>query len=347
MPLNPQRENFEALVNPHHAVKTALSQDLMNMPFFFSNRKPKTENWKLFALGLTLAFLAAWGCGPGPQHPVIILCSPDSPRMQQAIDGLRENLKDLPLEVVCASEFGPEIKEQLRRVQQLQPRMLVVLGTPALMQVAPVEKQTPVVFAVVADPYFTRAAFEPERPEEHQENVTGIASPPPLEAALKQGAGLLGAATWGLLYDPTDGVAAALAQEFTRLAPQFGITPMTEATAGASSDRQALKRLLDRGAKVIYLPPAASTARYAPLLLELGRMRRVMVVSGYPEGSHLGALMWVALDYRRLGEEAAALVRRVLNGEAPKKIPLAQSTPLKIEVDEKLLRHWSGYPGKN
>ena len=71
-----------------------------------------------------------------------------------------------------------------------------------------------------------------------------------------------------------------------------------------------------------------------------------MVVSGYPEGSHQGALLWVALDYRRLGEEAAALARRVLQGEAPKKIPIAPLTPLKVEVDEKLLRHWSGYPGK-
>ena len=71
-----------------------------------------------------------------------------------------------------------------------------------------------------------------------------------------------------------------------------------------------------------------------------------MVVSGYPEGSHQGALLWVALDYRRLGEETAALAQRVLNGEAPKKIPIAQATPLKVEVDEKLLRHWSGYPGK-
>jgi putative ABC transport system substrate-binding protein len=157
----------------------------------------------------------------------------------------------------------------------------------------------------------------------------------------------LGHASWGLLYDPIDGLAAALAAEFTRKAPQFGITPLVETSTVAAADPQALKRLLSRGAKVIYLPPAASAARYAPLVLDRGRRLQVMVVSGYPEGSHKGALLWVALDYRRIGEETAALAQRVLNGEAPKKIPIAQSTPLKIEVDEKLLRHWSGYPGKS
>ena len=306
-------------------------------------RKPKTENLKLL-LFLILALPTVWGCGPTSHNPIVIFCSPDSPRMQQAIAALRENLKDAPLEVVCAPQFGEELKAGLRRIQQLKPRLLVVLGTPALMVVAPVEKHTPVVFALVVNPYFTGAAYGPERPEEHQENLTGIASPAPLEAALKQGAGLLGHSSWGLLYDPNDGLAAELAAEFNQKAPQFGITPLVETSTGAATDPQALKRLLSRGAKVIYLPPAASAARYASLVLDRGRRLKVMVVSGYPEGSHKGALLWVALDYRRLGEEAAALAQRILKGEAPKKIPIAQSTPLKVEVDEKLIRHWSGYP---
>lgn len=310
-------------------------------------RKPKTENLKLYVIFLTLTLLAFWGCNPAASNPIVIFCSPDSPRMQQAIAALREKLPEAPLEVVCVPEFGEELKISLRRIQQLKPRLLVVLGTPALMAVAPVEKHTPVVFALVADPYFTGAAYGPERPEEHQENLTGIASPPPLEAALKQGAGLLGNSTWGLLYDPRDGLATELAAEFTRKAPQFGITPLVETSTGAATDPQALKRLLGRGAKVIYPPPAASAARYAPLILDRGRRLQVMVVSSYPEGSHKGALLWVALDYRRLGEETAALAQRVLHGEAPKKIPIAQATPLKVEVDEKLLRHWSGYPPPN
>ena len=311
-----------------------------------TRRKRQITKRKPFIF-LTLTLLAIWGCGPAASNPIVVFCSPDSPRMQQAIAALRENLPDAPLEVVCVPEFGDELKASLRRLRQLKPRLLVVLGTPALMVVTPVEKHLPVVFALVADPYFTGAAYAPEHPEEHQENLTGLASPAPLEAALQQGAGLLGQASWGLLYDPSDGIAAELAAEFTRKAPQFGITPLTEASTGAATDPQALKRLLGRGARVIYLPPAASAGRYASLVLDRGRRLQVMVVSGYPEGSHQGALLWVALDYRRLGEEAAALAQRVLKGEAPKKIPIAQATPLKVEVDEKLLRHWSGYPGKS
>ena len=190
-------------------------------------RKPQPPNRKLLILFLALA-LAAWGCRPSRQAPVVIFCSPDSPRMRQAIAGLEENLPDLPLKVVCAPASDREIREQLERARQLRPRLLVVLGTPALLQVAPVEKSTPVVFALVANPYFTNAAYAAAHPENHQENVTGIASPPPLEAALKEGSGLLGGAPWGLLYDPTDGVAADLAREFGQSAPGLGIKPLIE-----------------------------------------------------------------------------------------------------------------------
>lgn len=292
---------------------------------------------------IVLLLAASWGCAPSPRDPIAIFCSPDSPRLREAIAGLEANLGPAPLEVVCVPEFGDQGPQDLRRLRQRRLRLLVTLGTPALMWVAPVEKHTPVVFALVANPYFTGAAYRPGHPENHQENVTGIASPAPLAAALSQGASLLGPSPWGLLYDPNDGAAVELATRFIQEAPRFGIKPLTEAAGDAAQDRRGLEALLARGAKVIYLPPAASAARYAPRLLSWGREQRVLVVSGHPE-AHQGAVLWVSLDYRRLGEEAAALAQRVLKGEKPAQIPIRESDPVRIQVDEALLASFLGYP---
>jgi ABC-type uncharacterized transport system substrate-binding protein len=312
--------------------------------------EPKTKREKrktVATLLLVITLLALGGCGPGPPGFIIVFCSPDSPRMRLALEGFRSHLKGDPLEVVCFPQFGPEGKESLRRVRGRRPRLLVALGTPALMLAAPVEKRTPVVFALVANPYFTGAAYDPAHPEVHQENVTGLVTPPPVAAALKQGAGLLGARTWGLLYDPDDGVAAEIARTFPEEARRNGLQALIETSTSADTDEAALSRLRARGARILYLPPAASAARYASRVLDLGRRLQVMVVSSLPEEEQNGAILRVFLDYRRLGEEAAALAHRVLRGEAPKKIPLAESQPLKVAVDESLLRRWSGYPGKN
>jgi ABC-type uncharacterized transport system substrate-binding protein len=321
----------------------------MEIPFFpnlFQRQKPNA-NRKLSGLLLLLGLLALGGCGPLPANPVIVFGSPDSPRLRQAAAGLQATIKAGPLEVVCVPEFGPQGQETLRRLRQAKPRLLVVLGTPALLWVAPVVKQVPVVFGLVANPYFTRAAYDPAHPEIHQENVTGIASPAPLAAALQHGVSLLGQGAWGLLYDPTDGVAVDLARRFEAEAQRLGVQSLTETSIAAAADKDALARLLQRGARVLYLPPAPSTARFAPLVLEWGRQMKVRVVSGLPEETQKGAVLQVALDYRRLGEEIGGLANRVLKGEKPRDIPIAEKTPLTVEIDETLARKWSGYPPGN
>jgi ABC-type uncharacterized transport system substrate-binding protein len=288
------------------------------------------------------------GCGgsaaPGP---VVVFCSPDSPRMHQALEGFKAGIGPERVEVITAPQFGREGEDAWRQLQRRPYRLLVALGTPALLRLVRAERRAPLVFGLVTNPYFSGAAYDPRHPEIHQESLTGIASPAPLAAALQQGVSLTGSGPWGLLYDPTDGTAAELAREFAEEAPRFAIKPLLEESTGKAQDRQGLERLLRRGARVLYLPPAASAARYAGQILALGAARKVMVVSSYPEGSHKGALLWVSLDYRRLGAEVAALSLRVLRGENPSRLPIVTSTPLKVEADETLIHHWSGYPGKN
>jgi ABC-type uncharacterized transport system substrate-binding protein len=317
----------------------------MPLPFTFSLRR--FVFWERLFLGLLLfgALLVAGGCGPKPEQSLPVFGSPDSPRLQQVVAGLRTGLAPRPLEVVCVPEFGPAGDAALSRLRAKHPPLLLVLGSPALIRVAPVEKVTPVVFAMVANPYVTGAADTPSRPDVHQKNITGIATPPPVRPALEHGARLLGTGAWGMLYDPGEGQAVEVARLFTDLAPQFGLTPLTETSTQASTDLAALKKLLSRGARVLYIPPTASAARYAPLVLSWGRERQVRVVSSQADVSHQGAILWVALNYRTLGEEAARLAKRVLAGENPEKIPISEKMPLQVEADEGLLHFWSGYPG--
>ena len=206
------------------------------------SRKSKTENRKILRtlLFTGLVILAGCGCDPLQKSPIVVFGSPDSPRLRQAVTGFKAKVQAEGVEVVLVPEFGPEGRETLRRVRQTRPRLLVVLGTPALLMVAPVEKQIPVVFGLVANPYFTGAAYDPAHPEIHQENITGIASPAPLAAALQHGVSLLGQLAWGLLYDPTDGVAVDLARRFETEAGRRGVQALTETSTAAATDADGL-----------------------------------------------------------------------------------------------------------
>jgi len=263
----------------------------------------------------------------------------------ETLAGIRAKLDQAPLQVLYAQGSEAGAREQVGRLEKIRPRLVIILGTRTLMTAAPVMKRIPGVFALVANPYFTSVAYDPKHPEDHQDNLTGIATPAPVEAALAKGAKLLGVSTWGLLYDPNDGGAAELAAQFTKSADSLGLKTLVETSADAASDLEGLERLRSRGAKVIYLPPAVSAARYAALLLAWGREHRVLVVSSHPDFKDGGAVLWVGLDYYQLGEETGALARRVLAGENPGRIPIMEKTPLaEARVNEALLKSWAGYP---
>jgi putative ABC transport system substrate-binding protein len=286
----------------------------------------------------------AVACGQAAERPVPVFASPDSPRLRQTLAGLEEGLAPRRLAVAVVPAVGESGPETLRRLRAAGPPLFVVLGTPALIMLAQVEKRIPALFAMVANPYFSDAAWDPKRPEFHSRNVTGLASPPPVAQALRQGTGLLGRRAWGLLYDPLDGAALEVARAFEAAAAELGLRSLMETSSEAGQDLEALERLRSRGAQVFYLPPTATASRYAPHLLAWGRQRRVLVVSGHPEVEPQGAILSVTLDYHALGREAAALARRLLAGESPAGIPIRETQPLAIQADHALIRHWSGYP---
>lgn len=300
------------------------------------------RGWRAVALVAALAFLA--GCSRPASQAVVAVGAPDSPRLRQVVKGLEEGLAPRQVQLVTLPPYGDQGAEILRSLRADQPPLFIALGTPVLMMLAPMEKRLPVVFAMVANPYFSNAAWDPKRPEFHQRNITGLASPPPVAQAVQQATALVGPRPWGLLYDPLDGAALEVAQTFEQLTKELGLTGYLEESTRPEEDAAALQRLLARGAQVLYVPPTTTAARYAASVLALGRERRVLVVNGHPEVTEPGAILTLTLDYEALGREAAALARRVLGGESPATIPIQETQPLKIQVDESLVRYWAGYP---
>lgn len=295
-------------------------------------------------LGVVAAFLLLAACDGSPSRPLLVVGSPDSPRLRQTVAGLEKGLAPRRLTVVTIPPHGEEGEEILRNLRAAAPPLFIALGTPVLMRLAQAEKRRPIVFAMVANPYFSHAAWDPHRPEFHQLNVTGLVSPPPVAQALRQATSLVGPRTWGLLYDPLDGAALEVAGTFLRASQELGLPALVEESSRPETDASALRRLMARGALVLYLPPTTTAARYADLVLAQGRERRAMVVNGHPEISGQGAILTVTLDYEALGEQAAALALRVLAGEPPARLPLEETQPLCLRVDEALVRHWAGYP---
>ena len=267
-----------------------------------------------------------------------------TPQSQAVIQGLeRVWQRSLPIR---SADGDPEKAVQVsRELAQEKLPVLVVLGTPALIAAAPRLQRTQLVFAMVADPYQTGAAYDRSRPGDHQENVIGIASPPPLHEVLEKARTLFpNRRHWGLIYNPWEGASVELQQEFAALAQQAGLTLTVRSADSPAAANAAVQLMVAQGVEIFFLPPDHFSQTYAPTLLALGKEQRLIVVNGNPRPEPRGAVLSVTLDYEAVGEEAGRLVQRLLAGERPKTIPIRQFSPARVEVDETLLSRWAGYP---
>ena len=277
-----------------------------------------------------------------------VFCWNLTPQVKAVLSGL-ERVLEQTLPVADAAGNYDRGEVLLKELAQKQPRLIIVLGTQALSLTAPKIKKGLVVFAMVADPYHTGAAYNKDHPDDHQGNIIGIASPPPLEEAIQKAGQFFPAKRhWGLLYDPAEGPSVELKQNFAALAQAAGLKLTALAAGSGSEATAALKELSQKGIQVIFMPPDQFSKNYAQHLMALGLERRFVVVNGNPRLDRRGAVLSVTLNYEAIGEQAAQLVQRVLNGEKPGAIPIIQASPAQVEVDESLLTDWAGYPpGKN
>jgi putative ABC transport system substrate-binding protein len=301
------------------------------------------SRWRrgILILALLLALASQTAAAP---DAIKVFCGDQSPATQEVIHGLEQVLQR-PLPVVTAAAGLRQAEAQAQQLAQEKLAVLVVLHTKTLKVVAPRIKKTPVVFAMVADPFQTGAAYDQARPEEHQENITGLASPPPLAEAQQQARRLLPHLShWGLVYHPGEGPSVELFWRFQTLAQENGLQLTARPAATPEAAQAALADLRRQGVQIFFLPPDQFSSTYAPTLLAWGQQQAAVVVNGNPRLTTPGAVLRVTLDYAAVGQEAGRLVQRLLRGESPRQIPIATFSPPRLMVDEALLARWAGYP---
>ncbi|MFZ2087753.1 MAG: hypothetical protein WAU47_04180, partial [Desulfobaccales bacterium] len=68
--------------------------------------------------------VGAGSCNAGAEVPLVIFASPDSPRMRQAVAGLKNHLAPRTVEVAAAPEFGPAGDKAVSRIRAQRPPLL-------------------------------------------------------------------------------------------------------------------------------------------------------------------------------------------------------------------------------
>jgi len=227
------------------------------------------------------------------------------------------------------------IQDLLRR----QVDLIVPLSTPCVqstVQFAKDQPNTRVVFTYIYDPYRIGAATSPE---EHPANMTGITCFPPAEAMLDLIKEMLPERKKiGVVWNSSEANSESV---LLKLRAHAAITgqQLIEATVTSPAEvLEAAHSLVLKGAQVL-LNSGDNTLNVSfDSYVKVARENHVPIFSVDSEFIEKGALAVLGPDYFQTGYEGGQYICRVLKGENPASMPIAQTRATLFMINKDVAR---------
>lgn len=212
--------------------------------------------------------------------------------------------------------------------------LIVTFTTPVLTASAAAVKRTPVVFTEVYDPI---AAGAGKSAKDHNPNITGVGSFPPVEQTIDVMQRLLpGLSSVGTLYNSSEANSRKVVGVARKVFEKRGIRLEEISIASTSEVYQAAQALSLRGIQALWIAGDNTAAQAFEAIVKVAVDRRLPLIVNDQEFDQRGVLAAVGIGWEESCKRAATYVARVLGGEEPARIPFENYARMHLEVNRKL-----------
>ena len=245
--------------------------------------------------------------------------------MKGLFDGLRalgfEEGKNLEVRRSHAQAEIPNITAMLQNFDGSDVDVIVPMTTPVISAACGLVKRKPVVFTYCSDPL---AAGVGTSFTNHLKHMTGIGSFPPVQDMVDLIRGTVpGIKSVGTVYNASEANSRKVVEVAKGIFAQAGIR-LEEATVTGSGDViTAATALAARGVQAFYAQGDNTVAQAFDVLVKVANDAKLPLFNDDPDFAARGAVACVGLGYYQSGFAAANPIARVLLGESPASIPLA------------------------
>ncbi len=236
---------------------------------------------------------------------------------------IAELSSDMDIRVVHVEPGTPEARA---RLHDLEPDILVPIGTQAAVWVSEVTQGIPIVFAMVLDPVSGGLVASFERPSGR---ISGAALDVPLSNQFRMAREVLRAKRIAVLFNPEH--SGALIASAKRQARAHGIELVGIPVESRASFESALHQVDGSFDALWSIPDTVVFSRRLTQRILLYTIRRRIPLVGLSE-QHVraGALYALVTSFEENGRQAADIVRRVAAGEQAGQIPLERPEQLEV-----------------
>jgi putative ABC transport system substrate-binding protein len=258
---------------------------------------------------------------------VVLRAGPEAP-YKAALKGLLEALpQNRCVEQIVVDSVDTDGKEgPARRLLELQPRVLVPLGSQATRWAVAHSERTPIVFAMVLHPMQSGFVRSLDRPGGR---VTGAALDIRPATSLRTLRKMLNARRIGVLYNPDEtGSVIKLARRDARDA---GVELVAVPVREPGELQGALEKLDGKVDALWSVPDRTVFAQGGVERVLLYTLEREIPFMGLSEQYvRAGALLALSTSLEENGRQAAERVIQILRNERPQNIPVGRPTDVEV-----------------
>ena len=260
--------------------------------------------------------------------------------MKGLFDGLKQRgfVDGQNLTVTKAHANGeiPNITSIMQNFDNSDVDVIVPMTTPCLTAACATVKHKPVVFTYVYDPI---AAGAGKTMKDHQANVTGVGSFPPVEDTIKVMQELVpGVKTVGTLYNSSEANSRKVVGVGRELFTKHGIKLEEIAITNTSEVYQAAQTLASRNIQAFWITGDNTALQAFSGIAKVAGQSHLPLIINDPEFTDQGALVAVGIGWYETGQAAAQRVAQVLVGQNPKDLPFENVAVQKLVVNMKVAR---------
>ena len=287
---------------------------------------------RLTALALALAAAAPFA--HAAEKSVAVTAIVEHQALDAVRDGVRDELKaagfeagkNLKYEYQSAQGNTGTAAQIARKYVGGKPDAIVAIATPSAQAVVAATKDIPVVFSAVTDPV---AAKLVKSWDASGTNVTGVSDMSPLDKHLELVKKVApNAKRVGVIYSPGEANSVAIVEALKKAAPAAGLV-LVEASAARSVDVASAAQSLVGKVDVIYAPTDNNVMSAFEGIVKVAQQSKIPVIAADTDGVKRGAVAALGLNYYDIGRQTGKVVVRILNGEAPGKIAVADQPDLR------------------
>jgi ABC-type uncharacterized transport system substrate-binding protein len=265
--------------------------------------------------------------GAGRRYKVGVVYFAPEPGVETCMRGVFDGLRDrgfvegANLEVHKAHAQGEiaNIPALYQNYDTQDLDVIIPMSTPCLTAACGTVKHTPVVFTYVYDPI---AAGAGTSFEEHNPNVTGVGSFPPIEETVEFIQRLVpGAKMVGTLYNSSEANSRKVVSVAREVVARRGMH-LEEATVVNSNEVfQAAQALVARSVDVLWVAGDNTAIQGFDAIVKVANDARVPLITSDIEPVANASLATLGVGFYEPGYAAGQLAARVLLGEHPKDLP--------------------------